>query len=325
MRRALITGHCGFVGRRFTRRLLDAGWRVTGVDNLIAGVHFKEWAFKPESSHHADFCYADVRDWFPGNDAGEYDLVVHCAAIVGGRRVIDGDPLKVATDLAIDADFFYWLVRGKRHADRKVVYFSSSAVYPVWMQGAARLKMREGFAGFDSGKFDMPDQTYGWAKLSGELLARHAAEQYGVDVVIYRPFSGYGEDQDFAYPFPSIVRRVVERENPIVIWGRGRQVRDFIYIEDVIDAVLSTMHELKPGEALNLGSGTGVSFPQLARLAASTIYPDERAVIIDFDETKPEGVLYRVADVEKLSSMYRTTTSIEEGIERTAKYLGAQR
>ena len=324
MKKALITGAMGFVGRRFARRLLDTGWRVTGIDNMVAGVHPKEWAFRAKSFDHFDAFYGDLRDYVKRKPTTGFDLIIHCAAVVGGRLVIDHDPLRVATDLAIDADLFQWLAK-HQVKNQKVIYFSSSAVYPVWMQGSARLKMREGFVGFDSGKLDMPDESYGWAKLSGELLARYAVKTYGLDVITYRPFSGYGEDQDFAYPFPSIVRRVVKREDPITVWGSGKQTRDFIYIEDVIDAVLSTMYELKPGEALNLGSGVGTAFADLAKWTYAVVHNEARAPNIRVDTTKPEGVFYRVADTEKLNLMWRPTTSLEEGIERVAKHLSCQK
>ncbi|MFN7926783.1 MAG: NAD-dependent epimerase/dehydratase family protein [Blastocatellia bacterium] len=105
---------------------------------------------------------------------------------------------------------------------------------------------------FENDQLGMPDMTYGWSKLTGEFLARHAAAKYGLDVVIYRPFSGYGEDQDFSYPFPSVVRRVGSGEAPIIVWGSGDQLRDFIYIEDAVEAVFASAHAMPTGTALNL-------------------------------------------------------------------------
>jgi nucleoside-diphosphate-sugar epimerase len=325
MKRALITGFAGFVGRRFTRRLLNLGWHVTGVDNMVASQHPKEWAFQPKELVNLTAHYRDVRDCFRDLNPFCYDLIIHLAAVVGGRLKIEGDPLAVATDLAIDADFFRWLAANSKSGKLpKVIYFSSSAVYPVWMQRASRMRMKEHFVDIANHKIDMPDSTYGWAKLTGELLAQHAVKTYGLDVVIYRPFSGYGEDQDMAYPFPSIIRRVVNREDPITIWGSGNQTRDFIYIEDVIDAVLATKDELQPGEALNLGSGVGTSFKDLVQKAGVVLWShDRKTVHLHCDITKPEGVFYRVADTEKLNLMYQPTTSLEEGIRKVAAHLTA--
>ena len=200
--------------------------------------------------------------------------------------------MHVATDLAIDADFFNWVVKSKP-GPRKVVYFSSSAAYPISLQTPERnCVLSESMIDF-SGQLGLPDMTYGWAKLTGEFLARHAAKSYGLDVVCYRPFSGYGEDQDFTYPFPSVVRRVGNRESPLVVWGSGEQTRDFIYIEDVVDAVLATLDKIKPGEALNPCARASVSFRQLAERACRTI--GHQAELRN-DPSKPEGAFARVGD-----------------------------
>jgi len=261
--KVLISGGAGFVGRRFTRRLANAGNDVIVVDNLVAGLHPMEWAFPPDDWNKVTFIENDCRAYFKLHDASEFDLIIHCAAIVGGRLKIDGDPLAIATDLSIDSEFFNWAVRSK--PSPKVIYFSSSAVYPVELQTrACHCVLSEALVNFDSQRISLPDQTYGWAKLNGEYLAKFAFERYGLNVKIYRPFGGYGEDQSFDYPFPSIIKRVLDKENPIVVWGSGDQRRDFIYIEDIVDAVLATMDVLPAASPLNLGVGIPTSFRELA-------------------------------------------------------------
>ncbi len=326
MKRALVTGGCGFVGRHFVRRLLDGGWHVIVVDNMSSGSHPRNWRI----GSHWDNCtisqfnllQIDVRDFVRQYGAGYFSLIIHCAAVVGGRLKIDGDPLAVATDLAIDSDFFNWVVKAKNRP--KVVYFSSSAVYPLELQHRTQhCMLAEKLVHPEAQRFGCPDMTYGWAKLTGELLARHAVKTYGADVITYRPFSGYGEDQSFDYPFPSIIRRVVNRENPITIWGSGDQCRDFIHIDDVVEAVMQTKDVLKPGDVLNLGSGIPVSFRQLVAMAHTECGLDMSTYPCDIvcDTTKPEGVFYRVADTYKLNQFYKPKVSLEEGIRRVAQHL----
>ena len=210
----LLTGGAGFVGRHFALKFLETDENeVLIVDNMYSGLPLDCWYIQPRYFDNLTIVQEDVRTWFRNkrNSPYNFDLVIHCAAIVGGRLNIDGDPLSVATDLSIDSEFFNWAVRGK--FTPKVIYFSSSAAYPIELQTEfCNCDLAESLLNFTTTRIGMPDMTYGFAKLAGEYLAKFAAEKYGLDVKIYRPFGGYGEDQDFNYPFPSIIKRVLDRD-----------------------------------------------------------------------------------------------------------------
>ena len=319
--KVLVTGGCGFVGRAFARRLLSTDDNeVLLVDNLVAGIPPDRWDVKPKYAERMTFIQDDMRRVIRDRKfvPDQFDLIIHCAAIVGGRMTIEGDPLRVATDLSIDADFFDWVVRGKFPV--KVIYFSSSAVYPIELQTErCNVALSEGLQGFASTRVGLPDMTYGYVKLTGEYLAKFAHEHYGLDVRIYRPFGGYGEGQDFSYPFPSIVQRVKNGENPVIVWGSGDQIRDFIHIDDVVSGVLATMGipELV-GKPLNLGTGLGISFNNLALRIAHVLGCE---ITVQNDATKPEGVFARVADPAKMFRWFRPSISLDEGIMRVSKAL----
>jgi UDP-glucose 4-epimerase len=312
-RTALVTGGCGFVGRHFVSRLLQDGFDVTVVDDLSTGLRPDRWPqhlrVRAEHVDRAHFHLVDFREYCR-HAVADFDLVVHLAAVVGGRLTIEGDPLAVATDLAIDATFFNWIVRS-RPLPRRVFNFSSSAAYPIHLQQRATHRpLSEEMISFDE-RLGVPDLTYGWSKLTAEFLARFAAENYGLNVVSFRPFSGYGEDQDFSYPFPSVIRRVARRDSPIVVWGSGEQLRDFIYIDDVVDASFACAEHVEPGSALNLGSGVGTSFIELSRTACRVLGHD--APVIN-DPSKPEGVFGRVGDCTRMLRHHTPRVSLEDGI-----------
>ena len=302
--RVIISGGVGFVGSHFANHLIRHGHKVTVVD-------INERGLVPWGQQY-EWVVDDLRRFVTIRNCDDFDLIIHCAAVVGGRLKIEGDPLAVATNLAVDASLFNWIARGKK--PKRVIYFSSSAVYPIELQERNRhCALSEALVDLNRKRFGLPDQTYGFAKFAGELLAKQAVEKYGVDVVIYRPFSGYGTDQALDYPFPSIIQRVKNREDPIVIWGSGDQERDFIHIDDIVEAVLATYDKLKPGSTLNLGTGIGTSFYSLAREAAGIAgyFPE-----IVTDKTKPEGVFSRIADTFLLEQYYRPKISLAEGIKR---------
>lgn len=318
MKNVLVTGGAGFVGRHLVKRLLSLGCTVHIVDDLSTGVMPEINTDDPS----LDLFEMDCREYFRRFE-NTYDTIFHCAAVVGGRLTIEGAPLRVATDLSVDSEFFNWLAKQKDRPN-KVVYFSSSAVYPIQLQRKGQhCALSENYVDFKANKIGMPDQTYGFAKFAGEYLAQFAAKNYGIDVVCYRPFSGYGEDQSLDYPFMSILNRVRNRENPLTIWGSGDQERDFIHIEDCVSAVLATMNVLQPGEALNLGTGVATSFKQLAQLAcaAEGLY----GTLIYTDTTKPEGVFSRVCDPYKLHQWYVPQVTIRRGVEMALDALDMER
>jgi nucleoside-diphosphate-sugar epimerase len=273
----LITGHKGFVGKYFWKKLDNGKNSLTGVDikdNL------------------------DCRDFFKkSND--QFDLVIHLAAMVGGRETIESRPLLVADNFSIDAEFFQWCLKTK---PKKVVYFSSSAAYPTYYQveGNER-KLKEEMADFSS----RPDMTYGWSKMVGEYLASFVDNVY-----IFRPFSGYGEDQDLNYPFPMYVKRAIENHDPFEVWGNGKQTRDFIHIDDIVDAVIVSLDN-PPDGPVNLGTGVSTSFLELAQMSMDAVGYKGKIVT---RPDKPVGCMHRVSDNSKLLSFYTPKISLEQGI-----------
>ncbi len=278
----LITGDAGFVGRAFHRALAKQRHDITGID-LVNG--------------------KEVRHFF-ATDNTQFDIVIHLAAIVGGRMTIEGNPLSVASDLAIDADMFQWALRTR---PKHIVYFSSSAAYPIFLQ---RLQYQQKLREIDINleHIRTPDFTYGWAKLSGEMLASYARAE-GLKVTVLRPFSGYGADQALDYPFPSFIARAKCKADPFEVWGAGTQVRDFVHIDDVVGATFAAV--INDVSVMNICTGRPTSFIELAEmvmLQAKYLAP------IKNNLDAPIGVEYRVGDATRMLQVYEPKISLEEGI-----------
>jgi nucleoside-diphosphate-sugar epimerase len=275
----LITGHKGFVGKYFWKKLDDGKNNLTGID-------IKDGT--------------DCRDFFKKSD-DQFDLIIHLAAMVGGRETIESRPLLVADNFSIDSEFFQWCLKTK---PKKIVYFSSSAAYPIFYQQEGRQRiLREDM----QSQFNLkqPDMTYGWSKMVGEYLASFVDNVY-----IFRPFSGYGSDQDLNYPFPMYVKRALEKSDPFEVWGNGMQTRDFIHINDIVDAVITSLDN-PPNGPVNLGTGRSTSFLELAQMCMDAV--GYQGQIVTRPE-KPIGCMHRVSDNSKMLSFYTPKISLEDGI-----------
>lgn len=293
--RALITGDRGFLGRHFATELKRRGYEVTGLD--------------VKASPGQDCRRYFQRSLIKAHTPGHWDLVVHCAAVVGGRETIERDPLATAESLSIDAEMFRWAAVAR---PGRVLYFSSSAAYPVTLQTSAQAgRLAENWIQlWAPGK---PDEVYGWSKVTGELLAARLRES-GVPVTVVRPFSGYGEDQDESYPFRAILERVRRREDPLELWC-GDCVRDWIHVDDVVAGALAVA-ESGTAEAVNLCTGRATSFLELAEMMATIA---EYGPAIKPNPAAPQGVAYRVGDPTRMRRFYEPKVSLEDGIRRALR------
>lgn len=304
----LITGSSGFIGSYFTKRYLEEGHTVVGIDN-------KEKILRWHARNHGSLTEynVDCRDYFRTKHE-QFDLVIHAAAFVGGRAAIEGQSLKIATeDFSIDALFFDWVARTK---PKKVIYWSSSAAYPISLQEShLQHKLKEE----DINLLDIrnPDESYGMTKMVGEIMAKKVNQLGHTQVYVFRPFSGYGETQNLDYPFPSIIQRVVNREDPMTLWSNT--TRDFIHIQDIYDSVnhivKNNLLEMCP---LNLGLGIPISFTELVNKICEVDgwKPSQGVKILN----KPKGVDYRVNNPEKFFKIYTPKITLEKGISKALDY-----
>lgn len=322
--RALITGDRGFLGRHFTTELRRRGWEVYGLDVKASSSQDCRAYFRKYLSRGADYQEAN---------AGYFDLVVHCAAVVGGRETIERDPLATAESLSIDAEMFRWAAVAR---PGRVLYFSSSAAYPVdlqlgpspeqkdklaarkiYMDFAKAYALREDaiwdYCDCDPGpRLSPPDEVYGWSKVTGELLADRLRAT-GVPVTVVRPFSGYGEDQDPSYPFRAILDRVkaLEPGQPLELWC-GDCVRDWIHVDDLVAGALAVA-DSGTEEPVNLCTGEPTSFILLAQMMLRAAGKEAE---IRPNPEAPQGVAYRVGDPTRMLRLYQPQVSLEEGIRR---------
>lgn len=287
--KVLITGHKGFVGSSIHKRFSE---------HDVCGIDIKE--------------SNDAIDFFK-KDETKFDLVFHCAAIVGGRKTIEGQPHRLFENFVLDSMLFQWALKTK---PQHVVYYSSSACYPEKFQNRSSIpgyRLKE--SDIDLYDISSPDPSiYGLSKLCGESLC-HYSKNEDTNFHVFRPFSGYSENQSLDYPFPSFIKRARDKSDPFEIWGDGNQVRDWIHIEDIVDGTLAAIDNNVKGP-VNLCTGVGTSFNDFAdKLITMAGYSPK----IKHLTTNPVGVQYRVGDPTKLNEFFVPKISFEQGIERALR------
>lgn len=275
--RILVTGAAGFIGSHITKAAVLAGHDVRGIDTG-----------------------SDCRDYFRMHTPS-FDAVIHCAAAVVTTADKARAGAAVAENLEIDAALFRWAASAR---PGRLVYFSSSCVYPAWLAQPGR-QLRENHV--DLRRPSWPDGLYGWIKLTGEQLAAQLTAD-GVPVTVVRPFSVYGPGMREGFAVSGLAAQVAQRADPLVIWGNAEQVRDFIHVTDVSRAVLAAIGHGIDG-AVNLGTGRGTSLASLALLmTAAAGYAPE----IKTDESLPAGPLSLVADNARLRSFCPPVTLLAD-------------
>ena len=171
------------------------------------------------------------------------------------------------------------------------------------------------------------DKFAGWAKRMGELQAEAYKIQYGWDrIAVVRPANTYGPYDNFsgenAMVVPSLIRRAVDGENPLRIWGDGSAIRDFIHARDVARGMILAAEKMI-GKPINLGSGTRVSIKELVDLIVSNL--DVKPQII-WDTTKPTGDQCRVMDISRARSIgFEPKISLKEGIREVMQWYQANK
>lgn len=284
--KVLITGSAGFLGRHFVEELEASGTDVDRCD-LVTG----------QSAGN-----------FFRLSGGGYDLCIHCAYHVGGRARIDSDREALIMNLELDSALFRWAALTKT----RVLYISSSAVYPTILQTRswpAWGRLFESAWGVSSSSPAKADGDYGYAKCVGEKMADNA-RQCGVPVHVVRPFSGYGADQDKAYPFPACVARARSKQDPFEVWGDPDSLRDWIHVSDVVRGALAVV-EADYQAPVNLCTGIGTSFAKLAKLCMEAAGYEAP---IQANKDAPQGVFARVGDPTRMLQFYTPQVTIEQGV-----------
>ncbi len=305
--RVLITGASGMVGHYLVEKCIEREYSVVATDiryNDVFDKYKDLFKFEFKKANLTDFekCKEVVKD---------IDVVFHVAGIKGSPKRAMEQPNDFFTPLL---QFNTNMMEAARLEEVEwYVYTSTNGVYAP----ADRMREDDVWKSFPSDN----DKFAGWAKRIGELQAECYKVHYGLEnISIVRPANIYGKGDNFgegSMVIPSIVKRVCDGEDPLVCWGDGSPVRDFIHASDVADGILLS-YDNKITEPINLGSGEGNSIRQLVETILFTYGKD---VSVVWDSTKPNGDPIRLMDTTRATNYgFSPKITLHEGIKEIMEY-----
>jgi GDP-L-fucose synthase len=311
-RPVLVTGGNGFIGSHLVEMLVERGARVTST----ASSRETEFRFLDGVRDRIRTVVGDLADPSVAARAVRgQDCVFHLAARVGGLEYNMAHPASIFIE---NMRPFMSVIEAARDAQvARFVVTSSACVYP--RHCSIPTPETEGFAATP----EPTNEGYGWAKRMEEFLGRAFSEQYGMSVRIARPYNCYGPRDDFdpasSHVIAALVRRVLEGEDPLVVWGDGSASRSFLYVTDFARGLIAVAEHSPRVEAINIGADEETTIRELAGLIVRLSGRDTQ---IRFDPSKPAGQPRRRCDTrlaEKLLG-FRTGVSLEQGLAWTIDY-----
>lgn len=305
-RRVLVTGGAGFVGSYLVEDVLAQGADVRVVDDLSAGA----WE-NVQSDRDVEVITGDLRDREVAQRSVEgMDVVLHLAARAYGMlRSMANNP-EILRDNTLMT--FHVLDACVQSGVERALMVSSSCIYP----DDAPIPTPE--LPVNVGLPESVNEGYGWAKRLLEIQSRYIYEKYGLPIAIVRPFNAYGGryrwQGEASHVVPSLVKKVLDQNGPVVVWGSGRQVRDLLHARDFALGFRLAAECAVDCEPINLAAGAPIKLVDLVQKVAELAGVK---VELTFDHSKQDGRPYKQADLANLRRKlpaFRQTVSLEEGL-----------
>jgi GDP-L-fucose synthase len=292
-RRIWVAGHRGMVGSAILRRLA-----ADDVDLLTIG------------RDRLDLCNQAAVEAYIAKERP--DAVVLAAAKVGGIVANDSFPADFLYDnMIIEANIIH--AAHKSDVDR-LVFLGSSCIYPKLAPQPIRENALLG------GPLEPTNEWYAIAKIAGIKLCQAYRKQYGRRYISVMPCNLYGINDNFdlttSHVLPALLRKFHEAKrvgaNDAVVWGTGTPRREFLYVDDLADAVVYLLDRYDGAEPINCGAGSDVTIRELAETICRVV---GFSGTLTFDTTKPDGTPRKLMDSSRMTALgWTPKTSLERGI-----------
>ncbi len=295
-KRVWVAGHRGMVGAALVRRLADEDCEVLTADRRRVDLRRQ----------------AETEDWLAESRP---QAVFVAAARVGGILANDSRPAEFLYDnLVIETNVIH---AAHRVGVEKLLFLGSSCIYPK----LAPQPMAED--ALLTGPLEPTNRWYALAKIAGIMLCQAYRRQHGTDFISAMPTNLYGPNDNFdlesSHVLPALIRKVHEAKRlgrtEVEVWGTGAPRREFLYVDDLTDALVHLMKHYSGEDHINVGTGEDITIGELAELVAEVV---GYAGSFRYDTSRPDGAPRKLLDVGRLSALgWRATTGLREGIRAT--------
>ena len=289
-KRIFVAGHGGLVGGAVVRRLRREECAILTVPRAQLDLRRQ----------------TDVEAWFAREKP---DMVVLAAARAGGIGANAARPAEFIYDnMMIEANV---IDAAHRAGVEKLLFLGSSCIYP---RAAAQPMGEEALL---SGPLEPTNEPYAVAKIAGIKLCQSYRRQYGCDFIAAMPCNLYGPgdryDAEGSHVIPAMMMKMHAAQGPVKLWGTGAPLREFMYVDDLADALVFLLKNYSGADIVNVGSGQEVSIRQLAGMIAEVVRYEGEMV---FDDSRPDGTPRKVMDGARLRAMgwARELTGLRDGL-----------
>ena len=305
-KKILVTGGASFIGSHLVEKLVQLGASVRVVDNLSSGKkeHIDE--------NDVEFIEGNLLDPKVSEAATKgMNYVFHLAADHGGRGYIDSHQVECSTNMILDGMVFKAAYEA---GCEKVIFSSSGCVYPTSLQMDTE---KEVYLYEDMVKPPYEaDDLYGWAKLMAELTLKAYYEQKGMKAALCRYFTAYGPRCSENHAVMAMIARAYLKKDPYEVWGDGEQIRNWTYIDDIVEGTILSAEKIDNATALNVGTMERIKVIDCAKgIFNYTNYKARIKLLTD----KPTGPLNRVASNQKSKELlgWEPKVKFVDGLHKT--------
>ena len=246
------------------------------------------------------------------------DFVFLAAAKVGGIHANNTYPADfIYVNLQLECNIVH---AAQKYGVKKLCFLGSSCIYPKF----AQQPMKEEY--LLDGKLESTNEPYAIAKIAGIKMCQAYNRQYGTNFISVMPTNLYGPHDNFdlqsSHVLPALIRKFIDAgkaEAPsVTVWGTGSPKREFLFVDDLADAVVFLMNHYDSGDIVNIGTGKDITILELA-----TLIKEETGFkgSLEFDSTKPDGTPRKLLDVSKINGIgWTAKTPLREGIRKTIQW-----